>query len=303
MVAHKLYFLFFCQHFSLVLIPHGLKFFYLTPLLFLFIIHGEKKASIAPNKPKSCCAGRCTGRSDCRVCKTCNYCAYCNSGGSCGVCGGGKTPAPASYPFSGIVNSNRNTYIPNNSVEVEKDLSTMEDLTETSETRTVIADKLNVREDASTYSAVQFQLTRGQKVLVTSFSIDGWVKIVYYNPIWGTVITGYVSESYLSNLKVESAPVKNDTKQSPPTLGTLVFWTNSSEGGFKRVYIDSDSIGVVSSYFDNYEPECNEDGTVWKKIMSGEHNYYVVDDSEHEWSGKVYVMGNTCTKLLLKNSQ
>jgi hypothetical protein len=86
---------------------------------------------------------------------------------------------------------------------------------------------------------------------------------------------------------------KDETKAD----GEIMFWYNSW-GTNATVYLDGES-GMVTSYYADYNPDCEAIGCATFTLPEGTYSY-TASSSFSTWEGQVLVVKNRCSKILLK---
>ncbi|WP_421829939.1 PKD domain-containing protein [Larkinella sp.] len=82
-----------------------------------------------------------------------------------------------------------------------------------------------------------------------------------------------------------------------PTIGSVIFWTNGSDGSDIEVYVDNTMQGLVTSA-QSKTPACGVDGSVTFFQTDGTYNFYAKSKTR-SWSGVVTVKNGECRSKLL----
>lgn len=181
----------------------------------------------------------------------------------------------------------------------------------------VTSANLNVRSGASTTSSIITSLTKGDKVEIIEKVNENWtkVKVQYfdkfdnYKTSYGYVYSAYISEGDNDNdddlrEAYEAAgiefPSNNSTSSNTnSTTGKIIFWTDCGTDGEIFVYVGTEFIGKLTTFYDE-APYSNYEGTVSISKPAGTYKFSA-KGSKFSWTGEVSITnGQTVLKKLSK---
>ena len=177
---------------------------------------------------------------------------------------------------------------------------------------------LNVRSGPSSTYELLGTLSYAESVTVLDTYTNGWTKIQYsfFDPYSSSFNTryGYVAGNYLStskpnanysyttryndnyyNYNTYNSNVYSSISKASPRyeVGGITIWTNCGTDGEIKVYIDDVYVGMLTEYFTNGAPKCDEEGTLFIEKAAGTYNL-VAKGEKNTWSGVVTITRNKC---------
>jgi hypothetical protein len=136
---------------------------------------------------------------------------------------------------------------------------------------------------------------------VKKYIVDNWkeIPVAFSGKIEKAKVIVKMQNDYLDIYFLETTinPAKPQTRP-PLNPGKIGFWTDYRKSGNVDLYVDGEFIGTLKSYFEEGEPNCEQEGVITFTYKPGTYNFEAKSE-KLTWSGKITIYENQCVKQKL----
>lgn len=136
---------------------------------------------------------------------------------------------------------------------------------------------------------------------IKKYFVDNWIErqVAFSGKIEKAKAIIKMQTEYLDVYFLETAINPTNSKTTPPlNSGKISFWTDYKRAGNVDLYVDGYFIGTLKSYFNEGEPNCEQDGVITFNYKPGTYNFEAKSE-KLSWSGSITIYENQCIKQKL----